>query len=115
METMNHDAENGRERDEAEACICAPKEPVYCLSGSFEDVVRMIRAGVDVNEKEERSGDALVHLAVRYMEAIPLLLEAGADVNMTDDTDLRAIDYARENPKLKDTAILQTIERAALD
>mgnify|MGYP001693724538 CR=1 FL=1 len=34
---------------------------------------------------------------------------------MTDDTDLRAIDYARENPKLKDTAILQTLERASLD
>ena len=44
-----------------------------------------------------------------------LRLEAGADVNMTDDTDLRAINYARENPKLKDMDILQTIEHASLN
>lgn len=103
METMNDDVENGREKDEAEEeLLDFNPTHLYCLSGSLEDVIEMIEAGVDVNEREELSGDTLVHLAVRYTEAVPLVLEAGADVhckNRYGDTPLLLAAGFNRDPK----------------
>ena len=44
-------------------------------------------------------------------EAIKLLLNAGADVNIRDDEGKRAVDYARREDKLRGTDALRLLEQ----
>lgn len=56
----------------------------------------LLASGESMNEKDEASGDTLLHLAVRWgsLAAASLLLECGADVNAANGSECTPLHYA---------------------
>ena len=56
----------------------------------------LLASGESMNEKDEASGDTLLHLAVRWgsLAAASLLLECGADVNAANGSECTPLNYA---------------------
>ncbi|MBC7218398.1 MAG: hypothetical protein H5U36_09785 [Candidatus Caldatribacterium sp.] len=75
--------------------------------GTPQDVQRAIEEGVDVNARDKSGATLLMWAAMlnENPEVVRVLLEAGADATLTNSLGKKAIDYARENPALKDTDV----------
>lgn len=77
------------------ANIPTPKEKVQGQDLSMHDAVRhkqidsiqvLIESGYDINAKDENGMTPLIYAACRgHVECIKLLLDAGADVSITDN------------------------------
>ena len=85
---------------------------------SEEFVKFLIIQGVEVNKHNYNLTTGTIDTALMRavvndvnLEIIELLINAGIDVNVKDFFDLRAIDYARENPKLKGTQVIKLLEK----
>ena len=77
-----------------------------------EEVRQLIQDGADVNAKNKDGWTPLM-IAVGNNpnpEVLKALLEAGADAKTKNNKDKTALDYARENEKLKDTEALRLLE-----
>lgn len=82
----------------------SPKEAVDPTSSMRTAVIEnnaaklkaLLATGESVNEKDEASGDTLLHLAVRWgsLAAASLLLECGADVNAANGSECSPLHYA---------------------
>jgi uncharacterized protein len=81
------------------------------------DVVSaLLQAGADVNARNTREDmTPLIWAAVKNSnpEIIHRLLEAGADATIRGKDGKSALDYARENEKLKDTDAIRELEEAS--
>jgi ankyrin repeat protein len=72
----------------------------------------LVNAGVDVNARSKNGTTPLMHAAQKNRPvAIITLLDLGADPKATDDTGKTAIDFARENVRLKGTKALRKLEK----
>jgi len=83
-----------------------------CKSGTPQQVEAAIKAGADVNAKNN-DGRTPLNFAVQdnkyfarsnEVEIVPLLLRAGATVSVND------VDLAQNNEKLKGTAVLEELK-----
>ena len=94
-----------------------------CSYGSAKDVGEALKAGADVNAKDQTGATALMYAAAdnNNPETIALLLENGADVNYKDDEGITALMSAASgnNPEtvallLKNGAILNAADDAGM-
>ena len=80
----------------------------------YADIVNtLIEAGA--NDEVDHSGKtALIHAAASdyfgNTETVNALIDAGSYVKHKDKSGRMAVDYARQNDKLKDTDVLQRLE-----
>ncbi|MCL1875951.1 MAG: ankyrin repeat domain-containing protein [Synergistaceae bacterium] len=80
---------------------------------SSEVITTLIKAGAKVNVKDEYGMTPLIFAAKKVIgpefelnpEVITILLNAGADPKVRDSSRKMAIDYAKENEKLKNTDV----------
>lgn len=90
-------------------------------SNNLEIVNALLKAGADVNAKNTASfkgillphygKTALIYAAEKSTpEIINALINVGADVNAIDNKHYKAIDYARNNEKLKGSNVLKRLE-----
>ena len=77
----------------------------------------LIDAGASVNAKTFENQSVLMAAAANSYnpnpDVIVILLNAGANAKLKNNSGMRAIDYARENPKLKGTQALKMLEAAS--
>ena len=79
-----------------------------------EVIAALVKAGADVNARDKKIGSALMEAArAGERRLIMILLDAGADPKAKDVSGKMAIDYARENPSLKDTDALKRLEEVS--
>ncbi|GHT01743.1 hypothetical protein AGMMS50276_30410 [Synergistales bacterium] len=86
-----------------------------CKTGALREIEAAIKGGADVNARNEYGHTVLI-IAARSnpnSEVIALLLKGGADANIRNKSGKRAIDYARENSRLKGTEALRQLEEAS--
>ena len=74
-------------------------------------VAALLEAGADIGAKNSQGATPLM-VAAQWNgpEIVALLLEAGADAEAKDGAGKRAVDYARQNAKLKGTDVLRYLE-----
>ena len=72
----------------------------------------LIKAGADLNAKENYFGRTALMVAAQngLTENVNALIDAGAYVKQRDNDGSMAVDYARDNPKLKGTDTLKRLE-----
>ena len=85
-------------------------------SGHLEIIDILIKAGADVNARKDNYDGLTVLMEATSSkwtntETVNALLDAGADVKAKDNDGKTALDYARENEKLKGTDALARLER----
>ncbi len=88
--------------------------PLMCavLGGDLWGVLKLLKGGVVVNEKNEHGRDALIYAALaRYEKVVRPLLEAGVDVHSRDEYGMTALCAACEGGNLKIVKVL--VERGA--
>ena len=80
-----------------------------------EEVRQLIQDGADVNAKNKDEVTPLMPAARNNSnpEVLTVLLDAGANAKAKDNEGKTALDYARENEKLKDTGALKLLEDKA--
>ena len=77
-----------------------------------EVLMVLLEAGADVNARDKNGSTLLMAAAQQNTnpEALTVLLEAGADAKAKDKKGKTALDYVRENEKLKGTGALKLLE-----
>ena len=80
-----------------------------CAIGSYQEVANAIKAGANVNAKDDSGWTALMIAAANNQnpEVITALLKAGANINAKDKHGWTALDYARDN---NNTAAIKCLE-----
>ena len=76
--------------------------------------VALVRVGANINTKDPRGMTPLM-FAIGSANAPSLIfafLGSGADAKIKDGTGKTALDYARENPKLKGSDAIKALEKA---
>ena len=75
----------------------------------------MVKAGAEVNARMDNGWTPLIWAALfnPSPEIVAALLDAGADAKAKGAMGERAIDYARDNPALKDTEALKRLDAAS--
>lgn len=97
---------------------------MHAVSVDAVDVINpLISGGADINEKNADGCTALILAAigdefvtddyVGNRKTILALLDSGADVNIKDNQNKRAVDYARKREELKGTEVLRRLEEAS--
>ena len=95
-----------------------PYASTESFSGGGETKPEIWRMLIDAgaNVKAKGCEDLLITAAANtneYPEVIEILLNAGANAKFKNDEGMRAIDFARDNPKLKGTKALKMLEEAS--
>jgi len=89
---------------------------MFASCNRYPDVIlTLLKAGA-VLEDRDKAGWTTLMCAARYSpnpEVVTTLLKAGADVKAASKEGKRAVDYARDNEKLKDTDAYQELEKAS--
>ena len=81
-----------------------------CKSGSPEAIKLAIDSGVSVNLHNSSENTGLIYAACyNSPEAVNLLLDSGADASIRNSSGARALDYARNNAKLKASEALRRL------
>ena len=82
-----------------------------CEEGDQQKILDAIKKGANVNAKDNDGWTPLILAAYfnKNPEVINLLIDAGAD-DATDKSGKMAIDYARNNPRLKGSDALKRLE-----
>jgi ankyrin repeat protein len=76
----------------------------------------LVEAGADINATNIDGRTPLIfasYLSYNPEAIITTLLQLGADPKIKDNTGKTAIDYARNNEKLKNTEVLQKLEEVS--
>ena len=76
-------------------------------SGTVAQVQQAIKAGADVNARNDNGLTPLMYAAGFNTndEVLERLIEAGADISAEDDYGLTIFGYAKENPAIKGTKV----------
>lgn len=76
-------------------------------SGTVAQVQQAIKAGADVNARNDNGSTPLMYAAMLNTndEVLERLIEAGADISAEDDYGLTIFGYAKENPAIKGTKV----------
>ena len=85
-------------------------------NSSPDVITALIQAGANVNARDENGLTPLMRAAISNSnpEVITAFLSLGADPQLKDNSGKMAIDYARNNEKLRDTDVLKKLEEASL-
>jgi uncharacterized protein len=79
-------------------------------SGTLQDVQRALKAGADVNAKNNEGTTALMQAAgSNGPDVVSLLLQAGADASAKDNIGLTALAYAQQNTAVRNTSAYQQL------
>lgn len=99
--------EAGAEVDARSSEGMTPLMYAAMLNQNPEIIRVLLEAGADVNARDNDGWTPLMWAAMlnENPEVVRVLLEAGADATLTNSLGKKAIDYARENPALKDTEV----------
>jgi ankyrin repeat protein len=85
---------------------------------NWDSIKTLINNGVNINAQDEEGKTALMHIILNtgedYEKILPseskslinYFLDNGADANITDKDNKKAVDYARENKYLNDTEVI---------
>jgi ankyrin repeat protein len=75
------------------------------INSNPEVITILVNAGADIEAKTTDGETALIAAAMKCQnpEVITILLNLGADPNVKDNSGKKAIDYAKDNEKLKNT------------
>jgi len=84
-------------------------------NGNPEVIMRLLRAGADVEGKDKNGFTPLMQAASKNQnpDAIIALLKAGANAKVKNNKGYTALDYAKANQYLKDTDALKQLEEAS--
>ncbi len=82
-----------------------------CNAGNTQGVIEAIKAGANVNAKDNNGVTALMMATAEgQVGIVNALISAGTDVRHRDNDGKTALDYARENDKFRGTDVLKRLE-----